>query len=101
MPDHYQAPDRLTVHLLNPLVGGLTRLGIGVHGSRVLEVRGRRSGEWRGTPVNLLTVDEERAYPRRWSWETRQFFGGVTADASDDELLRIAPDHPVFRLERS
>jgi deazaflavin-dependent oxidoreductase (nitroreductase family) len=35
----------------------LTRLGISVLGSRILRVRGRRSGEWRSTPVNLLTVD--------------------------------------------
>jgi deazaflavin-dependent oxidoreductase (nitroreductase family) len=27
-----------------------------VYGSRVLEVRGRTSGEWRQTPVNLLRV---------------------------------------------
>jgi hypothetical protein len=26
------------------------------------------------------------------------FFEGVDANASDDELLRIAPDHPVFRI---
>jgi deazaflavin-dependent oxidoreductase (nitroreductase family) len=29
-------------------------------GSRVLSVRGRKSGEWRSTPVNLLTVDGQR-----------------------------------------
>jgi len=34
----------------------LTRLGISVLGSRILRVRGRRSGEWRSTPVNLLTI---------------------------------------------
>jgi hypothetical protein len=27
------------------------------------------------------------------------FFGGVGPDAPDDELRRIAPDHPVFRIE--
>ena len=27
------------------------------------------------------------------------FFGGVGPDASDAELRRIAPDHPVFRIE--
>lgn len=35
----------------------LTKLGISVAGSRVLEVRGRKSGEWRRTPVNLLTFE--------------------------------------------
>jgi hypothetical protein len=29
------------------------------------------------------------------------FFGGVDANSSDEELRRIAPDHPVFRLTRS
>jgi hypothetical protein len=27
------------------------------------------------------------------------FFGGVSAESSDAELRRIAPDHPVFRVE--
>ena len=31
-----------------------------MRGSRVLSVRGRKSGEWRSTPVNPLTVDGER-----------------------------------------
>ena len=148
MADHYKAPDWFTRHLFNPLVAALTRLGVGVYGSRVLEVRGRKSGEWRRTPVNLLTVGDVeylvaprghtqwvrnmrvagggrlilgrrvreirttelpdadkppilRAYLKKWAWETKQFFGGVSADSGEDELLRIAPDHPVFRLERS
>lgn len=42
------------------LVGGLTRMGISLMGSRVLAVRGRKSGEWRTIPVNLLTVDGTR-----------------------------------------
>ncbi|MDN5918230.1 MAG: nitroreductase family deazaflavin-dependent oxidoreductase [Pseudonocardia sp.] len=44
----------------NRLLNGLLRLGVSVLGSRELAVRGRRSGEWRTTPVNLLTVDGER-----------------------------------------
>lgn len=32
-------------------------MGVSVLGSRVLEVRGRKTGEPRRTPVNLLTVD--------------------------------------------
>ena len=35
----------------------LTRWGISLKGSRVLEVRGRTSGQVRETVVNLLTVD--------------------------------------------
>jgi deazaflavin-dependent oxidoreductase (nitroreductase family) len=148
MADHYRAPDWFTRRVFNPLVAGLTRLGVGIYGSRVLEVRGRKSGEWRRTPVNLLTVGDEeylvaprghtqwvrnmraagggrlilgrrvrpittvelsdaekppilRAYLRKWAWETKQFFGGVSAESSEAELLHIAPDHPVFRLERS
>ncbi len=41
-------------------MAALTRLGISLAGSRVLEVRGRTSGEPRRTPVNLLTVDGTR-----------------------------------------
>jgi deazaflavin-dependent oxidoreductase (nitroreductase family) len=40
--------------IFNGLVAALTRLGISVYGSRVLAVRGRRSGAWRTVPVNLL-----------------------------------------------
>ena len=40
-----------------------------------------------------------RAYLERWKVEVGIFFGGVSADSPDDELRRIAPDHPVFRLE--
>jgi deazaflavin-dependent oxidoreductase (nitroreductase family) len=145
MADHYQRPDWFTEHVFNPLVALLTRLGVSVAGSRVLEVRGRKSGEPRRTPVNLLTVDGARylvaprghtqwvrnlrargegrllvgrraeaftateitddekppllrAYLKRWKWEVGMFFAGVGPDSSDDELRRIAPDHPVFRV---
>jgi hypothetical protein len=27
------------------------------------------------------------------------FFGGVGANSSEEELRRIAPDHPVFRVD--
>jgi deazaflavin-dependent oxidoreductase (nitroreductase family) len=56
----YRAPGNVNRRLMNPLVNAMTRLGISVWGSRVLEVRGRKSGELRTTPVNLLTVDDER-----------------------------------------
>lgn len=121
------------------------RLGVSFAGSRVLEVRGRKSGEWRRTPVNLLAYeggrylvaprgktqwvrnlrasgrgrlaigrrvedfsatelpDTERppllrAYLRRWKWEVGAFFGGVGPDAPEEELRRIASEHPVFRI---
>ncbi|HVT66304.1 MAG TPA: nitroreductase/quinone reductase family protein [Trebonia sp.] len=44
----------------NDTVGRLTMMGISVYGSRVLAVRGRKSGEWRTQPVNPLTVDGAR-----------------------------------------
>jgi deazaflavin-dependent oxidoreductase (nitroreductase family) len=141
----YQRPDWFTQHLFNPVVALSTRLGLSLFGSRVLAVRGRKSGEWRMTPVNPLSIDgarylvaprgntqwvrnlrvagggelragrkteqftaEEvavaervpllREYLRKWKWEAGQFFDGRTADSTDDELLAIAPDHPVFRI---
>lgn len=58
-PSRYVEPSRMD-HLFNRTVGALTKLGISVWGSRVLYVRGRSSGEWRTTPVNLLAVDGTR-----------------------------------------
>jgi deazaflavin-dependent oxidoreductase (nitroreductase family) len=145
--EHYQRPGWFTKHVFNPAVAGLTRLGISVAGSRVLGVRGRKTGEWRTTPVNPLSFegarylvaprgntqwvrnlraspegrlkgrwrterfvaielpDEEkgpllRAYLERWKWEVGVFFGGVGPDSPDEELARIAPDHPIFRIEK-
>jgi len=40
-----------------------------------------------------------RAYLHRWRFEVAAFFEGVGADASDEQLLRIAPGYPVFRIE--
>ncbi len=143
---HYAKPGWFTNHVANPMVAWLTRSGLSLRGSRVLQVRGRSSGAIRETPVNPLTLDgvrylvaprgetqwvrnirvsEEgalrlgrhteqfsvveipdtekapilRGYLRKWKSETGVFFGGVDADASDDELRGIAPDHPVFRIE--
>jgi len=143
---HYQRPDWFNSNILNPTVAALTRAGISVWGSRVLRVRGRKSGEWRSAPVNLLgfegrhylvaprghthwvrnirvagegelllgskaqrvkavEIDDQqkvpvlRSYLKRWKFEVGSFFGGVDADSSDEELRRIAPGHPVFRIE--
>jgi deazaflavin-dependent oxidoreductase (nitroreductase family) len=54
---HYKAPGWFTRNVFNRTVAGLTRLGISVWGSRVLEVPGRKTGEPRHTPVNLLTFE--------------------------------------------
>ena len=142
---HYERP-KAADKVFNRAVAGATRLGVSVWGSRVLRVRGRKSGQWRSTPVNLLTLDGQRylvaprgetewvrnlrvagggeltvgrrverfradelgdddkvavlrAYLRRWKFEVGRFFGGVSADSSDDDLSRIAPEHPVFRID--
>src|SRR3954449_2766900 len=58
--DRYVKPGWFTRHVFNGLVAAATRVGLSVWGSRVLEVRGRTSGEWRSTPVNLLTLDDRR-----------------------------------------
>ena len=143
---HYQPPGWFTRHVFNPVVSGLTRLGISVMGSRVLRVRGRTTGEWRSVPVNLLTFEGQRylvaprgetqwvknirksgggelrlgpkteaisvaelsddekpdllrAYVKRWKAEVGVFFGGVSAKSPEEDLRRIAPDHPVFRIQ--
>lgn len=41
----------------NRVVRGLTKIGVSLYGSRVLYVKGRKSGQWRSTPVNPLTLD--------------------------------------------
>ena len=57
MAEHYQRPGWFTTHVFNRLVSALTSVGVSVYGSRVLEVQGRKSGQWRQTPVNLLGHD--------------------------------------------
>ncbi|HEV7665297.1 MAG TPA: nitroreductase/quinone reductase family protein [Chloroflexota bacterium] len=143
----YVRPDWFTAHIFNPLVAWLTHRGLSVYGSRVLAVRGRKSGQWRTTPVNPLeyqgqrylvsprgetewvknirvsgggelrggsrtepiqvteATDAEkpdllRHYLKKWAWEVGAFFEGVGADASDEDIKRIAPNHPVFRINR-
>jgi deazaflavin-dependent oxidoreductase (nitroreductase family) len=49
----YIAPKRPT-NVFNTAVARLTKLGISVYGSRMLYVRGRKTGEWRSQPVNPL-----------------------------------------------
>jgi deazaflavin-dependent oxidoreductase (nitroreductase family) len=57
--DRYLEPKKAT-NLFNETVAKLTRLGFSVWGSRVLSVKGRKSGELRSVPVNLLTFESER-----------------------------------------
>ncbi|KIA66398.1 nitroreductase/quinone reductase family protein [Nocardia vulneris] len=44
--------------IMNRIANWLPRLGISVLGSRLLVVRGRKSGEWRTTMVNLLVRED-------------------------------------------
>jgi deazaflavin-dependent oxidoreductase (nitroreductase family) len=143
--DRYVRPGWFTRHVFNRTVALLTGMGVSIWGSRILAVRGRASGQWRTTPVNVLAHDGDRylvaprgttqwvrnlraagegelrlgkrverfhaeeiadsdkaeilrAYLRRWKAEVGVFFGGVGAKSSDDQLLEIAPNHPVFRI---
>lgn len=54
---HYRRPGWFTRRVFNRAVARLTRMGLSLWGSRVLEVPGRRTGEPRQVPVNLLTLD--------------------------------------------
>src|ERR1700712_1830933 len=56
----YLAPGWFTRNVFNRFVRFLTRRGLSVYGSRELRVRGRTSGEWRTTPVNLLEFNGGR-----------------------------------------
>jgi deazaflavin-dependent oxidoreductase (nitroreductase family) len=56
----YVEPGWFTRNVFNRVVAGLTRAGVSVWGSRQLRVRGRTTGEWRTTPVNVLTFGGER-----------------------------------------
>jgi deazaflavin-dependent oxidoreductase (nitroreductase family) len=89
----YQEPDWFTQHIFNPLVALLTRAGLSVMGSRVLAVRGRKTGEWRTTPVNLLELDGKRylVAPRgitQWVRNLR---------ASGEGELRLGRRTEIFR----
>jgi deazaflavin-dependent oxidoreductase (nitroreductase family) len=77
----YKRPGWVTQHLFNPAVATLTRAGLSVLGSRILRVRGRKSGLWRETPVNLLALDGQHylVAPRgetQWVRNLRESGGG-------------------------
>ena len=83
--DHYQSPGWFTRNVFNRAVSRLTRMGVSVLGSRVLETRGRQSGQPRRTPVNLLTIDgqEYLVSPRGHS----QWVRNVRADGGRLTLI--------------
>lgn len=55
---HYREPGWFTKYILNGAVAAATGLGLSLRGSRVLEVSGRKTGQPRRTPVNLLTLGD-------------------------------------------
>ena len=57
--DRNIAPSRFDV-IFNKSVERLARMGISMMGTRMLAVRGRSSGQWRTTVVNLLSYQGER-----------------------------------------
>lgn len=78
---HVQKPGWFTINVFNRGTAWLARRGISIWGSRILAVRGRKSGEWRRTPVNPLTLDSERylVAPRghvQWTHNMRAVGGG-------------------------
>ena len=104
----YQKPGFFTRHIFNRMVGMATRLGLSMRGSRVLTVRGRKSGEWRSTPVNPLTVDGERylVAPRgdtQWARNIRVSKQGVLRLGRKSGTIRVeeVPDDQKVPLLRA
>ena len=61
MPTSYIKPGFFTTRVFNPIVSFLAgRLGLSLKGAAVLAVQGRKSGEWRTTPVNPLPFKGQR-----------------------------------------
>ena len=53
------------------------------------------------TATELADADKPellRAYLKNWKMEVGVFFDGIGPDASDEQLLAIAPGYPVFRI---
>jgi len=74
----------------------------------VKNIRTAGEGELRvGRRVERFRIEEVpdeakppilRAYLKRWKMEVGIFFDGVGPDSTDEELLAIAPKHPVFKV---
>lgn len=91
---HYRKPGWFTTNVFNKAVAGLTRMGVSVMGSRVLEVRGRTSGVPRHTPVNLLTF-EGRPYLVSPRGESQWVRNARAADGRLDLLVGRRREHFV------
>lgn len=94
MSAHYVRPGWFTVNVFNRLVAGLTHVGVSVLGSRVLATRGRTTGLWRTTPVNLLRFEGGRylVAPRGVTQWVRNVRAGGDAE------LRIGRHHEAVSL---
>ncbi len=94
MGSRYIRPNWFTVNVFNRTVAGLTRAGVSVYGSRILAVRGRKTGKWRTTPVNLLTHDSQRylVAPRGVTQWVRNVRAGSEAE------LRLGRRHEPIAL---
>lgn len=103
----YVRPSWFTTNVWNRIVAVAMGLGISVYGSRVLAVRGRVSGEWRTTPVNVLSYKGERylVAPRgetQWARNLRAGGGAELRLGSRREglsVLEVGDDEkpPVLR----
>lgn len=56
----YLEPHFLVRRAFNPFVAFMVRAGINLYGTRLLEVRGRKTGKTHSTVVNLLVLDGVR-----------------------------------------
>jgi len=97
---HYKRPDWFTRRVMNRFVNLLMRLGISVWGSRVLEHKGRRTGELHHTPVNPLMFDAMQylVAPRgeaEWVRNVRAADGELVLILGRKRLERTAQEIPV------
>ncbi len=100
VPAHYKRPDWFTRNVFNSAVKGLTRLGVSVHGSRVLEHRGRTTGKLHHVPVNLLTIEGTQylVAPRgetQWVRNVRHAGGHLVLILGRRRQQRTAREVPV------
>ena len=98
---------------VNPLTIGDARYLVAPRGTTewVRNLRVARTGELRlGSKVESFRAEEVsdaekpeilRNYLKHWKMETGIFFGGVSDTSPDEDLQRIAPEHPVFRITPS
>ncbi|HUN37031.1 MAG TPA: nitroreductase/quinone reductase family protein [Trebonia sp.] len=84
-------------NIFNDSVGWLTRRGISVYGTRMLYVRGRKSGELRSQPVNPLPYEGQRylVAPRG----TTQWVRNIRAADGQAELRLGRKVEPIRVIE--